>query len=180
VWKNNPVNYGHVSRLLHWLMAIIIIGLMIVGLYMTGLDREDPSRRELYHLHKAFGMTIILLGIIRIGWIFISHPPQLPVGLKAWETKLAKSAKHLLYLLIVFVPVSGYTMSTLLGYPVDIFGLFELPMLMEKNKEVGEIFRSIHWIIAYLMIGVVGLHAAGALKHRLFDGAEKDVLKRML
>ena len=180
MWKNSSDSYGNVSKILHWAMAIIIIGLMIVGLYMTGLDREDPSRRELYHLHKAFGLMVILLAIIRIGWIFISRPPQLPAGLKVWEVKLAKSAKHFLYLLVLVVPASGYVMSTLLGYPVDVFGLFEFPMLFDKNKESGEIFRSVHWIIAYIMIGIVTLHITGALKHRLMDDAKKDVLKRML
>ena len=180
MWKNSSDSYGNISKVLHWAMAIIIIGLMVVGLYMTGLDREDPSRRDLYHLHKAFGLMVIFLAIIRIGWIFISHPPQLPAGLKVWETKLAKSAKHLLYLLILVVPASGYVMSTLLGYPVDVFGLFEFPMLLDKNKDMGELFRSVHWIIAYIMIAILALHIAGALKHRLIDGGEKDVLKRML
>ena len=82
--------------------------------------------------------------------------------------------------MILIVPASGYTMSTLLGYPVDVFGLFEFPMLFDKNKELGEIFRSTHWILAYFMIGIVTLHITGAMKHRLFDGDENDVLKRML
>ena len=180
MWSNSTDSYGTLSKLIHWAMAIIIISLMIVGLYMTGLDDEDPSRRDLYHLHKVFGMTIIFLSLIRIGWIIASRPPQLPADLKAIEIRLAKSAKHILYLLILIVPASGYTMSTLLGYPVDVFGLFEFPMLFDKDKDTGEIFRSVHWIIAYIMIGVVVLHIAGALKHRLVDGKEKDVLKRML
>ena len=180
MWSNSTNSYGTFTKFLHWIMAIIIISLMIVGLYMTGLDDEDPSRRDLYHLHKVFGLMIIFLSVLRIGWIFISRPPQLPTSLKAHEIKLAKSAKHLLYLLILIVPASGYTMSTLLGYPVDVFGLFEFPMLFDKNKELGEIFRSTHWILAYFMIGIVTLHITGAMKHRLFDGDENDVLKRML
>ncbi|MDH5435624.1 MAG: cytochrome b [Gammaproteobacteria bacterium] len=180
MWLNSTDSYGYFSKFLHWIMAIIIIGLMAVGLYMTELDKDDSSRRGLYQLHKEFGLTIIFLGIIRIIWITISHPPSLPTGLKVWETKLAKSTKHLLYLLILLVPASGYIMSTLLGYPVDVFGLFEFPLLFDKNKETGEIFRTVHMIIAYCMIGVLALHIAGAVKHRLFDHANNDVLKRML
>ena len=74
MWSNSTDSYGTFTKLLHWTMAIIIISLMIVGLYMTGLDDEDPSRRDLYHLHKVFGLMIIFLSVfVLAGYSF--HAP---------------------------------------------------------------------------------------------------------
>jgi len=177
---NSNQKYGPVSRLLHWSSAVIIFGLIGIGLYMTGLDREDPSRRELYDLHKAFGSLVLLLSLVRVVWILYAKLPALPEGLKTWERKLAISAKHLLYLLIFVLPITGYCMSTFFGYPVSFFGQFELPVLFAKNKETAELFKELHSVSAYLLISVLALHISGALKHRFFDGGDRDVLKRML
>ena len=80
---------------------------------------------------------------------------------------------------MVLMPLSGYLMSNYFGYPVHLFGL-PLPMLVEKNIELGKFFAEVHKFIGFAFIAVLILHFAGVIKHRFFDKAENDVLKRMI
>lgn len=179
--KNNEQGFGLVSKLLHWGLALIIVLLIAVGLYMTGLEKEDPARLQIYGMHKAFGALVLLLTVVRISWLIYSRPPVLPAVLQVWEQKLSLLAKGLLYLLSLAVPSSGYVMSNAAGYSVSLFGLCDLPVLVAKNEELAKLANGAHGLLAYLLIGVVLLHVAGALKHRLLDkDPAADVMKRML
>jgi cytochrome b561 len=85
----------------------------------------------------------------------------------------------LLYGLMIFMPLSGYLMSNFFGYPVHLFGL-PLPMLVEKNMALGKFFASTHEILGFAFVAILGLHIAGAIKHRFFDKPENDVLGRIM
>lgn len=177
---NTPERYGPLSRALHWLSALIIFALIGVGLYMTGLDKEDPSRLGIYNLHKAFGVLSVLLLVARIVWLRLSPAPALPAALTAPEQKVVTGVRALLYVLMVLVPMSGYVMSTAGGYPVSFFGLFQLPALIGESKALAEAAHEGHELLSYALLAFVLLHAAGALKHRLKGNTEADLLKRML
>lgn len=173
--------YGLVARILHWLMAVMIIALFAVGLYMTGLADDDPARRSIYGMHKAMGTLALILAFFRIAWIFISPPPAPPSELAASDVKIQKAVIGILYLLMIMVPLSGFLMSTFSGYPVSFFGLFEFPLLFDKSKDMAGLFHEIHEYIGFVIIAVVVLHILGALKHRLKDkNGPTDVLNRML
>jgi cytochrome b561 len=180
MFKNSQESYGLMAKILHWGMAVLIFGLIGIGLYMAGLPDEDPNRGQLYALHKAFGSLLLILAILRIIWIFIDPPPPPPGALQPFEVRLSKIIKILLYILMLAVPFSGYAMSTFFGYPVSFFGLFDLPMLFAESKEMGKIAAGAHEILSYVLIGVIVLHILGALKHRLTGNREADVLSRML
>lgn len=178
---NDAHHYGLISKLLHWLIALMILTLIAVGIYMTGLDKEDPTRGQIYSLHKAFGVTVLGLAVLRILWVRLSQPPELPAGLQDWEKTLSKLVKGLMYLLMLAVPLAGYLLSNSAGKPVSYFGLFELPAVVGKNSDWAEVFGEVHEIFAFVLLGLVGLHLAGALKHRFLDKRpDVDVLKRML
>jgi cytochrome b561 len=179
--SNTVDRYGLVSRFLHWAMALLILVMIGIGAYMTELAREDPLRAQLYSMHKAVGVTILGLAIIRILWILVSRPPVMPAALQRWEVVLAKSTVGLLYLLMLATPVAGYLMSNTGGKPVSYFGLFELPVLMGENHDLHEALEEVHGILAFTILALVVLHVAGALKHRFMDkDPDADVLKRML
>lgn len=179
--KNSADRYGSLSRALHWSSAVIIIALIAVGLYMTGLAEDDPSRRNLYNLHKSVGVLSVLLLVARFVWLKISPAPELPAVFAAKERRITLGARALLYLLMLLVPISGYVMSTAAGYPVPFFGLFTMPALMGESEAVAGFAHEMHAILAYAIIAVVILHVLGALKHRLTDrGGPSDILARML
>lgn len=178
---NSAQGYGLVSKALHWLIAVLILTLIGVGVYMTELDKDAPQRLQMYNLHKAFGVTVLGLVLLRVAWIKLSTGPRLPAGLQRWENVLSRIVKVLLYILMLLTPVAGYLMSNAAGKPISWFGVFELPALIGENEQWREILGELHEVFAFSMLGLVGLHAAGALKHRFVDrDPQLDVLKRML
>lgn len=183
--QNSSTEYGVFSRGLHWLMALIIITLLAVGIYMADLPQDTQAQKEyafqFFMMHKSFGVLALLLVVVRLLWLRLSPPPVLPAAFTPAEQMLVNGVKALLYVLMILVPLSGYLMSNAGGYPINFFGLGELPALIGKSKEFGGIAHEAHELLGYTILLLVVVHAAGAVKHRLKDkGGETDILKRML
>jgi cytochrome b561 len=179
--NNNQERYGLISKSLHWLLALMILSLIAVGAYMTDLDKQDAMRGQIYALHKAFGVTVLGLVLLRVLWIKLSRPPELPVALRNWEKILSRTVKVLLYILMLSTPVIGYLMSNAADKPISFFGLAHLPAIVAPDKDLAETLGEAHELLAFTMLTLVGLHVAGALKHRFVDRTpDTDVLKRML
>lgn len=169
-------------RAIHWLMAIILIGLIAVGIYMEGMEKS-PQKWEIYALHKSMGviaMGLILLRIL-IRVVYRSKIPPLPQTLPRRDVLLAKAVHILLYVTMFLLPLSGYIMSDAGGHAVKLFGM-EMPNLIPDGeyKEIGGFFHSIHGPLGFALAGLIVLHIAGAIKHRFFDKPENDVIRRML
>lgn len=173
--------YTLLMRILHWLIALFILGMIAVGWYMTGLAEEDPNRDTIYALHKSFGITVLGLVIIRLLTRFFSPIPELPRELAWWEKAITKIVHFLLYGLMLAVPISGIVMMDYLGiFPLEWFGI-EVPGFIEDNFEKFEQVNDIHEILAYTLLGLIVLHLLGSLKHRFLDkNKDTDVLKRMI
>ena len=172
--------YSLSMRLLHWLMAISILGIIGSGWFMAGLDPDvAPYKYDIYFWHKSFGVLAMLLIIVRIAVRFKSHIPAMPAGLPSFQKVVAKLAHFLLYVLMFAVPLSGILMSDFGGREIPFFGL-SLPELLENDKEMAGLMHSIHVYIPYILLGIIALHVAGALKHRFLDAPENDVLNKML
>lgn len=175
-----PVQKYHIAiRILHWLMALIIISLLAIGIYMSDLDFLDPKKAKLYALHKSFGVVILALVFIRIFFRIFKQVPKLPNSIPRTIRLLSHFIHYLLYLLMILLPVSGYLMSNLYGFPVTLFSV-TLPNVASTNPNLGKVFNEIHEILGYSLIVVLSLHIIGVLKHRFFDAPENDVLKRII
>lgn len=183
--KNSSTEYGLLSKTLHWVMAAMIITLIGVGIYMADLPKDTAEQKQyafqFYGLHKSFGVVVLALIIVRLAWIRISPAPALPAVFNAKEQMVTKLVQAFLYILMILVPLSGYIMSNAGGYPINLFGLGELPALIGKSKEIGGIAHEAHEIMGFAVLALIALHVAGAVKHRLKDkGGESDILKRMV
>lgn len=174
-------------RVLHWVRAVIVLGLIWSGWYMTSLPEDTPMATFdlFYPNHKQFGVLVWLLALVHLAirWSNRVSLPHEPDMLKPWEKMLSHVVHRLIMLLTVLVPLLGYAMSSSFtqsdGVPFFFFG--ELPELLPKNDDAFEVFDAMHMYSAYALLALVGLHAAGALKHRILDkGGETDVLPRML
>lgn len=173
------MKYHISSRILHALMAVLIITLFCVGIFMADfMPQEATYKFQVYALHKSFGVMVLILVFVRIVNRFIHTPPAMPQGLPKIEKFAAHAIHYLLYVLMFLVPLSGYLMSNAYGFPVDFFNI-RMPNLISAQPENGRFFAESHEILAFTLIGAVGLHLAGALKHRFFDKPENDVLNRM-
>lgn len=169
-------NFHPVSKLIHWTTAIIIIGLLSVGFYMTSLE-ASPAKFEIFALHKSFGILVLVLGLARIVWhIFCRKPRSLPTH-NPWEKFLSHAAHGFLYFAIIAIPLSGWIMSSAGDFPNVFFGLFEMPDLVAKNEEIFRSSREAHEILAVVLILVLGMHILGAFKHHFID--RDETLERM-
>ncbi|MCE4554984.1 cytochrome b [Pelomonas cellulosilytica] len=176
--------YPNSMRWLHWLRAAVILGTLTVGIVMVNLPDDLPTKFEsLYPNHKQFGVLALVLALAQ-GLLRLRHQlPAPPSGLAGWERSLSKLAHRALYVLMIVVPLMGYSMSSTFTQSdgVPFFFLGNLPELLPKNDKWFEVFQLLHRVLAYTLLALVALHVAGALKHRFLDkGGKTDVLGRML
>lgn len=186
----NPENqttidrYPTSLRLLHWVRAVLVIGLLWAGWHMTGMNDEVASKFELYYpWHKSFGVLVFLLVLTQIAVRF--RTPNIPQPLHTlarYEQVLSRLTQRAMYALLVIVPLMGYSMSSTftMSDGVFFFGV-NLPELLPKNDDWFVVFQWLHKTLAYTLLVLIVLHIAGALKHRFYDkDPRNDVLRRML
>ncbi len=174
------MKYSLSSRILHWIIAVLIIFMIGLGIYMTEfLSKESSNRLEIYSLHKSIGVLLIILVFMRFINRFINKPPKLPESISKLDRTLAGFGHIALYAFMIIVPISGYLMSNSYGYPVHFFSI-EMPFLVGKNFENAALFSKIHYYAGYTILALVIIHILAVIKHRFFDKAENDVLKRMI
>lgn len=176
--RNTPENFGLLTKLFHWSIAISIIGLIWLGWYMVDLTYYDKWYNASLSWHKSLGMLILGAALLKVIWQLYSPVPDTAAGLKRWE-KLGAHAMHKLLLLLMFlIPITGYLISTSAGKVVDIFGWFEIPALVSKNKDLRDLAIELHFYMGY-GIGALAIgHVAAALKHQFID--KDSTLTKML
>jgi cytochrome b561 len=164
--------------ILHWLMAVLIIGMIGVGLYMVDIPKGTPNRALIFNLHKSIGLTIALLVVLRIIWRARHTPPPLPATMTPIMVAVAKLTHVVLYVCMVLMPLSGFIGSQFNKYGVTVFGLFKIPPMGPENKDLYELFQDIHEITANILMVVIALHVLAGLKHLIID--KDGVFQRML
>lgn len=165
--RNTADTYGSIARFLHWAMALIIFCLVPVGLYMTQMA-YGPEKLQVYALHKSFGLLVLWLAGLRLFWRFWSMPPDAQETHTRLERLLAGGVHIFLYVCMIGLPVSGWVMSSAAEYPVPFFGL-SMPPLTGKDEALAELAEEAHGVMAWGLVGLLGLHIAGAFKHHILD-----------
>ena len=182
----NVAKYSGVAVLIHWTIAVLIIANLILS-HITELIPEESIRFAI-DTHKSIGITVLGLVIMRILWRVTHKPPPPAEGLKSWEKRLSKLTHTLLYFLMVAMPLTGWMHDSAWKaapeIPMRWFGLFEWPRISailtmepERKEQVHGILGDWHENMGYILIALVLLHIAGALKHQLLDG--EPLLQRM-
>ena len=161
---------------LHWLAAVAIVGMLMLGNYMHDLPLT-PTRLRLFNWHKWAGVVILGLSVLRLAWRLTHPPPPLPAG-PLWQERAASAVHALMYLLFFAVPLVGWAYSSATGFPVVVFGVLPLPDLVAPDRALAEAIKPWHGRLAYALAALAMLHVAGALKHQFFD--QDRLLQRML
>ena len=170
------MRYTRTAIGLHWLIALGMLAAFCVGLYMADLP-VSPQKLKIFSWHKWAGVTIFLLVLARIAWR-AGHAPPPDLPMPRWQALAAHGVHHLLYLLMVAIPLSGWLMSSAKGFQTVYFGVLPIPDLLSKDVALGKQLEEVHETLNWLMIVLVAGHAAAALKHHLID--RDDTLHRML
>ncbi|MEZ5649758.1 MAG: cytochrome b [Burkholderiaceae bacterium] len=168
--------YSFVARGLHWLMAVLILGLFVLGVTMHELP-FSPRKLQLYSWHKWAGVTVFVLVWLRLAWRITHPPPPLPESMSPRARFLAHAGHWSLYALMVVIPLSGWLMSSAKGVQTVWFGVVPLPDLLAKSKPAGDLLEEVHERLNQLfMLAVLG-HFVAALWHQFV--IKDDLMRRM-
>ena len=165
--------YSDVAIGLHWLIALLIIGLVAVGKFMTGLGNDDPLRFVLTQWHKTFGITVLLLSVVRLLWRFGHNPPAHPRGRPRSQRRASALVHGLLYLCLFLVPISGWVLVSVSPLNIDtlLFDVIPWPHLepfasyTDKAHQV-ERFTDYHVLAGNLLLVLMLGHIGAALLHQ--------------
>lgn len=195
--NQTPSRYTKTAIVLHWLIAIFIALMFVLGWYMAELPKEAPKqmaydlfdlgvytwqlaeeaspRTFYFNSHKSLGLTVLALILVRILWRLTHTPPAPLSSYKAIEKKVATATHHSLYLLMLAVPVTGLIMAINSKYGVKWFGIDVIAGL--DNKPVRDFFECTHEFVGIVLLVLIGIHLLGALKHKFID--KDDTMSRM-
>ncbi len=172
-----PARYGAVAQAFHWVIAALII--IQFTLANLAVDLPAGARKlELLARHKSFGMTVLMLAIMRLLWRLKNPPPALPSTMTPRERLLMRTTHTAFYVLLFAMPLTGWMMSSAKNYSVSWFGLFTWPNLIGKSQSAFKLLRATHEALSDVLMAAAVLHILAALKHHFWD--KDDVLLRML
>ena len=176
-FRNTTRSWGALSKALHWIIVILIINQWVIAARADALP-NGLAKLQALGWHKSFGMTILMLAVVRLAWRLMNPTPDLAGETKPWERLLARLSHFLLYALIFAMPLTGWMMSSARNFPVSWFKLFQFPDLVAPAERMFHRMHDLHHQLFAALVIVALLHIAGALKHHFID--KNDVLKRML
>jgi cytochrome b561 len=161
--------YTAPAVVLHWLLAVLIVGMLALGVYMAGLP-FSPQRLRLINWHKWTGIVVLVLSAARLLWRLTHRPPPLTPAMRAampgWRQPAHRLAHALLYLLFFATPLAGWAYSSAAGFPVVWFGVLPLPDLVPVDAALADrLYKPLHQACAASLAVLVALHVAAALAH---------------
>jgi len=172
-----PPAYTIVARILHWVMAILILFMVPLG-FVIANDWGGPLQELLYDLHRSIGALIIPLILMRLVYRWATPPAPLPDDIPAIQQLAAHATHWCLYALLLVQPIVGWMANSAYGEPIKAFGWFELSPIWPEDRLFSEQLFALHGLIGTVIAGLVAVHIGGALYHHL---VRKDrVLMRMI
>ena len=175
--KNPHERWGAVSQGFHWLIVLLLLAQGMVGLLMGDMA-IGPGKIAVYAFHKSVGLTILALALARLLWRLYAGRPAPAPGTPAWQERMASLMHGALYLLLFAVPLSGWAMNSAADFPLQWFGLFNLPAIAPHDRDLQELTESLHEQLFWALFALAAAHAAAAVYHHLFQ--RDATLARML
>jgi cytochrome b561 len=164
--------YTTVAIILHWLIALCIIALLVMGIWMTTYAK-GYTQFQLFQLHKSVGITVLVLSLFRLGWRLAHPAPPLPADMPRWEKIAARSTHVLFYVLMIGMPLSGWALvsTSSMKLPTVLYGVVTLPHLpgldgLPDQHAANRVFDTMHVFSAWVVIGLLCLHVGAALMHQ--------------
>lgn len=161
--------YSKTAIALHWIIAILIVS----NVTLASMSEDLPRAAKAAYMdpHKAIGISILILSLLRLFWRIGHKPPPMPDAITGWQATLGKAVHALFYFLIIAVPLTGWLMVAARpgAPPVDFFGLFSIDLPVGDSKALSGFGHEGHEILTKPLVILIFLHVIGALKHQFAD-----------
>jgi cytochrome b561 len=175
--RNTTRAWGSLSRALHWILGLAIIGMLAYGWWFNHLA---PRPVRFFHrsIHADVGYIILLLMAARLIWRAVNPVPARPAGARPWERALALANHWALYIVTMVVALLGWAHSGAHKPDyADFFGLFRMPQFTSTDKAMADLYEDLHIYAAYVLIALVVIHILAAIYH--VTAKDDDVMARM-
>ena len=172
--RNTLAEYGLISKLIHWISALLLFVQIPLGFYLVDLD-FGTERINLENIHITIGLSIFYLVILRLLYKSLNPTPKLGPSVFTGQKFLAKLNHVLLYVTILSITISGILKKLFNGETLTIF---YKKIQIQDNFELGELFYDIHVVSNYVLIGLIIIHILAVIVHKLFF--DDNLLKKML
>jgi len=170
--------YSTVSLIFHWGLALLVLAQVLLITAHEATEGQ-PISREFTQVHKALGMTILVLTLARIGWRLMNPALPLPPGTPGWQKIAARATHVLFYVLLIGLPLGGWASSSAAARDISYFGLFNWPLLpIPQSRELAGTFMDMHRLGVKVLYVLLAVHVLAALKHHFLD--RDNVLHRMI
>ena len=166
--------YPATSRVLHWIIAVLVLITWPLGFVIHFIKNEHAT--TFYTLHEGFGFLVLWLMLVRVGNKLLTRAPA--VHGPRIEQIAAHSVHGLLYLFLIIMPISGFLATNAHGFPLQWFGLFEVWSPIGKSPDIAGFLSGIHYVSAWVILGLFGLHMGAVLMHHVLR--RDETLHRIL
>jgi len=175
--RNTATSYGSISKLFHWLIFLLVLGMIPLGYFMGDIS-DKAYKAQVVNLHKLIGVLILVLMLMRVCWAMSNVKPLLPFQTPTWQ-RIAERCMHVfLYLGLIIMPLSGLIGSVAAGWPPKLGGV-SIVLPISKSKAMAEFaFEYVHEPLAIILISLISIHVLAALYHHFVK--RDDVLRRMI
>lgn len=175
--RNTAHTWGSAAKCLHWTVAALVLVQIVLGWWAVTVPLS-PLKLDLFVWHKSFGMLVLALTVVRVGWRLANPAPALPPALPAWERLAARAVHALIHSMLIAMALSGWVVSSAANVPFRIFWLIPLPRIVPPDRAVAELFADVHLLLVVALALLLLLHVGAAIRHHVV--LRDDVLARML
>ena len=164
------LRYSNTTVTFHWITVALVLLQAYLG-FTFALSEEGPARDAVFIWHKTVGALILLITLARLAYRVKNPPPPFPPELPAWERFAAVWNHRLFYTLLIAMPIVGFiAVSGFANGPTTpLLGGIEVPVIPGISRDTGELAGEVHELAAYLLVALILVHVAAALKHQFVD-----------
>jgi cytochrome b561 len=161
---STPARYPLRTRILHWLTAVLVFSMLLIGFAMVNSIGSYASLRA---VHMTLGIVVLVIVVLRAANRLTHRVPKLPDTVGWVEHKLVVGSELALYTLLLAQPLVGWAMVSATGKPVDVFGSLQLPRIAPFNADLYFVLRQTHSLLAYALVVIIAAHVSAVLLHTL-------------
>jgi cytochrome b561 len=159
-----PTRFALPSRILHWLMAPMVIAQLFIGVTMIASLSYYPL---LLVIHRPLGVLILVFAVVRLVNRLTHKLPPFLATMSRGERRIASWSEYLLYALLLVQPLIGWAMLSAARFPITLVGPIHLPGIAPHNIDVYGVLRECHSVFAFLLFLTFTAHVCAVLFHTL-------------